>query len=149
LKFIDPQNPRIPELERELSEKTQVLKKAVQPAEFLEALYKRALLLSQSDPEGALAVLRQLLADDPTNVKARALFARIEGRINRQRWAESDRPIAPAALKAYADGIVFYNTGQIVEAKAAFALALNLAPNFDRAIVALKKCEAYSKGAKF
>lgn len=149
LKFIDPQNPRIPELERELSEKTQVLKKAVQPAEFLEALYKRALLLSQSDPEGALAVLRQLLADDPTNVKARALFARIEGRINRQRWAESDRPIAPAALKAYADGIVFYNTGQIIEAKAAFALALNLAPNFDRAIVALKKCEAYSKGAKF
>ncbi len=149
LKFIDPQNPRIPELERELSEKTQVLKKAVQPAEFLEALYKRALLLSQSDPEAALGVLRQLLADDPTNVKARALFARIEGRLNRQRWAESDRPIAPAALKAYADGIIFYNTGQLAEAKAAFALALNLAPNFDRAVVALKKCEAYSKGAKF
>lgn len=149
LKFIDPQNPRIPELERELNEKTQVLKKAVQPVEYLEALYKRALLLSQSEPEAALAVLRQLLADDPTNVKARALFARIEGRLRRKEWAESDRPVAPAALKAYADGIVFYNTGQLPEAKAAFALAINLAPNFDRAIVALRKCEAYSKGAKF
>ena len=148
LKFIDPQNPRIPELERELNEKTQVLKKAVQPVEYLEALYKRALLLSQSEPEAALAVLRQLLADDPTNVKARALFARIEGRLRRKEWAESDRPVAPAALKAYADGIVFYNTGQLPEAKAAFALAINLAPNFDRAIVALRKCEAYSKGAK-
>lgn len=149
LKFVDPQNARIPELERELAEKTQVLKKAIQPQEFLDALYKKALVLSQSDPEGALVILRQLLEDDPQNVKARALYARIEGRLNRARWAESDTPIAPNALRAYADGIVFYNTGQIIEAKNAFALALNLAPNFDRASVALKKCDAYSKGAKF
>lgn len=149
LKFVDPQNPKIPELERELAEKTAVLKKSIQPAEFLEALYKKALLLSQTDPEGALGVLRQLLEEDPQNAKARALFAKIEGRINRARWAESDTPIAQAALKAYANGIVFYNTGQIVEARAAFAEALNLAPNFERAVVALKKCEAYSKGAKF
>lgn len=149
LKFVDPQNPKIPELERELAEKTAVLKKSIQPAEFLDALYKKALILSQSDPEGALAVLKQLLEEDPQNVKARALFAKIEGRINRARWAESDTPIAPAALKAYANGIVFYNTGQIIEARAAFGEALNLAPNFERAVVALKKCEAYSKGAKF
>lgn len=149
LKFVDPQNPKIPELERELAEKTAVLKKSIQPAEFLDALYKKALILSQSDPEGALAVLKQLLEEDPQNAKARGLFAKIEGRINRARWAESDTPIAPAALKAYANGIVFYNTGQIIEAKAAFAEALNLAPNFERAVVALKKCEAYSKGAKF
>ncbi len=149
LKFIDPKNPVIPQLERELAEKTQLLKKAVQPAEYLEALYKKALLLSQSDPEGALQVLRQLLADDPDNAKARALFARIEGRINRAKWAESDIPIAPNAMKAYADGIVYYNTGQLAEARTSFALALQLAPNFDRAVVALKKCDAYSKGAKF
>jgi len=149
LKFVDPQNPRIPELERELAEKTQVLKKAIQPQEFLDALYKKALVLSQTDPEAALAVLRQLLEDDPQNTKARALYARIEGRINRARWAESDTPIAPGAMRAYADGIVYYNTGQILEAKNAFALALNLAPNFERATVALKKCDAYTKGAKF
>jgi len=149
LKFIDPQNPQIPVLERELAEKTQLLKKAVQPAEYIEALYKKALLLSQTDPQGALGILRQLLEDDPQNAKARGLLARIEGRLNRDRWAQSDIPIAPAALKAYADGIVFYNTGQLPEAKAAFALALNLAPNFERAAVALKKCESYSRGAKF
>lgn len=149
LKFIDPKNPVIPQLERELAEKTQLLKKSVQPAEFLEALYKKALLLSQSDPEAALQVLRQLLAEDPDNAKARALFARIEGRINRAKWAESDIPIAPRAMKAYADGIVYYNTGQLAEARASFALALELAPNFDRAVVALKKCDSYAKGAKF
>lgn len=149
LKFIDPQNPQIPVLERELAEKTQLLKKSVQPAEYLEALYKRALILSQTDPQGALAVLRQLLEEDPQNARARGLMARIEGRLNRDRWAQSDTPIAPAALKAYADGIVYYNTGQIAEAKASFALALNLAPNFDRAAVALKKCESYTRGAKF
>lgn len=149
LKFIDPTNPAIPQLEKELAEKTQLLKKSVQPAEYLEALYKKALLLSQSDPEGALQVLRQLLADDPDNAKARALFARIEGRINRAKWAESDIPVAPDAMKAYANGIVYYNTGQLADARSAFALALQLAPNFDRAVVALKKCDAYAKGAKF
>lgn len=149
LKFIDPQNPVIAQLARELTEKTALLKKAVQPAEYLDALYKKALLLSQTDPEGALAVLRQLLEDDPQNARARALFARIEGRLNRERWAKSDIPIAPAALKAYADGIVFYNLGEINEAKAAFAQALNLAPNFERAAVALRKCESYTKGARF
>jgi|JI10StandDraft_1071094.scaffolds.fasta_scaffold18962_4 tetratricopeptide (TPR) repeat protein len=149
LKFIDPKNPVIPQLERELAEKTQLLKKSVQPAEFLEALYKKALLLSQSDPEAALQVLRQLLAEDPDNAKARALYARIEGRINRAKWAESDIPIAPNAMKAYADGIVYYNTGQLAEARQSFALALELAPNFDRAVVALKKCDSYAKGAKF
>ncbi|MFZ5630401.1 MAG: tetratricopeptide repeat protein [Spirochaetota bacterium] len=149
LKFIDPQNPAIAQLEKELAEKTTLLKKAVQPAEYIEALYKKALVLSQTDPEGALGVLRQLLEEDPQNTRARALLARIEGRLNRERWAQSDIPVAPAALRAYADGIVFYNTGQIAEAKAAFAQALNLAPNFDRAAVALRKCESYSKGARF
>ncbi|MBS0617487.1 MAG: tetratricopeptide repeat protein [Spirochaetes bacterium] len=149
LKFVDPENPAIPELERELSEKAQVLKRAVQPAEYLEALYRKALLLSQTDPESALAVLRDLLADDPQHVKARVLYARIEARISRQRWAESDTPIAPAAMQAYAAGIVYYNTGQLNEARTAFARAIELAPNFDRAQVALKKCEAYAKGAKF
>ncbi|MFO1526239.1 MAG: tetratricopeptide repeat protein [Turneriella sp.] len=149
LKFIDPQNPQIPVLERELAEKTQLLKKAVQPAEFIEALYKKALLLSQTDPQQAMQILRQLLEDDPQNAKARGLLARIEGRLARDRWAQSDIPIAPAALKAYADGIVFYNTGQLKEAREAFSLALNLAPNFERAVVALKKCDSYSRGAKF
>lgn len=148
LKFIDPENPAIAQLEKELAEKTTLLKKAVQPKEFLDALYKKALVLSQTDPEAALGVLRQLLEEDPQNTRARALMARIEGRLNRERWAQSDIPIAPAALRAYADGIVFYNTGQIAEAKAAFAQALNLAPNFERAAVALKKCESYSKGAR-
>ncbi|MBV6494737.1 MAG: hypothetical protein LDLANPLL_02774 [Turneriella sp.] len=149
LKFIDPENPQIATLEKELAEKTQVLKKSVKSAEYIDALYRRALLLSQNDPQAALNVLRELLTEDPANGKARALFARIEARLKRQEWAESDRPIAPEALKAYADGIVFYNTGEILLAKAAFARALNLAPNFDRAVVALKKCEAYSKGARF
>lgn len=149
LKFIDPGNSQIPVLERELAEKTQLLKKAVQPAEYIEALYKKALLLSQSDPLGALGILRQLLEDDPQNAKARGLLARIEGRLNRERWAQSDIPIAPAALKAYTDGIVYYNTGELPQAKASFALALTLAPNFERAAVALKKCESYSRGAKF
>ncbi|HRP68422.1 MAG TPA: hypothetical protein PLY93_02730, partial [Turneriella sp.] len=149
LKFIDPKNPKIPELERELAEKTQVLKKSVKSAEYIDALYRRALVLSQSDPRAALDILRQLLAEDPANGKARALFARIEARIKRQEWADSDRPVAPEALKAYADGIVYYNTGQILQAKAAFSQALNLAPNFERAQVALKKCESYSKGARF
>lgn len=149
LKFIDPENPAIAQLERELSEKTALLKKSVQPAEYLDALYKKALVLSQTDPQAALAVLRQLLDEDPQNTRARALLARIEGRLNRERWAQSDIPVAPAALRAYADGIVFYNTGQINEAKASFAQALNLAPNFERAAVALRKCESYAKGAKF
>lgn len=149
LKFIDPENPAIAQLEKELAEKTTLLKKAVQPAEYIEALYKKALVLSQTDPESALGVLRQLLEEDPQNTRARALLARIEGRLNRERWAESDTPIAPAALRAYADGIVFYNTGLINEAKSAFAQALNLAPNFERAAVALRKCESYSRGARF
>lgn len=148
LKFIDPQNPAIAQLEKELAEKTALLKRAVKPAEYLDALYKKALLLSQTDPEGALGVLRQLLEEDPQNTRARALLARIEGRLNRERWAKSDIPIAPAALSAYADGLVYYNTGQIVEARAAFAQALDLAPNFERAKVALRKCESYSKGAR-
>ena len=106
-------------------------------------------MLSQTDPQQAMQILRQLLEDDPQNAKARGLLARIEGRLARDRWAQSDIPIAPAALKAYADGIVFYNTGQLKEAREAFSLALNLAPNFERAVVALKKCDSYSRGAKF
>ncbi|MCX7633531.1 MAG: tetratricopeptide repeat protein [Turneriella sp.] len=149
LRFIDPQNPVIAQLEKELTEKTALLKKAVQPAEYIEALYRKALLLSQTDPEAALAVLRQLLEEDPQNAKARALFARIEGRLARERWAQSDIPISAEALRFYADGIVYYNTGQINEAKAAFAQALNLAPNFERAAVALRKCESYTRGVRF
>jgi tetratricopeptide (TPR) repeat protein len=149
LKFIDPQNPVIAKVEAELAERTAVLKKSVQPKEFIEALYKKALMLSQSDPPSALGVLRQLLEQDPQNAKARALYARIEGRLNRDRWAQSDTPISAAALNAYADGILFYNTGSLAAAKASFAKALNLAPNFDRAAVALKKCESYSRGARF
>lgn len=148
LKFIDPTNPIIAQLEKDLTEKTALVKKAVKPAEYIEALYRKALLLSQGEPQAAIKVLRELLEDDPRHTRARILLARIEARLSRERWAQSDIPIAPAALQAYADGIVFYNTGSIGEAKAAFSKAIELAPNFERAHVALKKCESYSKGMR-
>lgn len=140
---IDPQNPKLTALSKELEGKAAIDAKPKLPKATLDAWYKEALGKSQSDPEAAIATLRKLIKADPTYVKARTLMAQLEGRISQTSWQPQAAAIDPQAQKFYSEGIWHYNNGRIQEAKTSFEKALRIEPNFPKAKTALEKCKAY------
>ncbi len=140
---IDPKNPKLLALSKELEGQTVLKKNPTVPPATIEAWYKDALSKSQSDPTAAIATLRKLIQADPTYVKARTLMAQLEGRISKTSWENKGVSIDPEAQKYYSEGIWHYNNGRIQEAKDSFEKALRIEPNFAKAKTALEKCKAY------
>ncbi len=139
---IDPDNPAVRELKKELKIQTGIQKKTNRSKQALDSDYQQALRLSQEKPAEALALCRQILTEDPTYGRCRSLIAGIEGRMNRQAW-ERPAPVRSEAQQHYARGLLYYNSGNMEAAVESFRRALQLEPSFEKAKIALQKCQSY------
>lgn len=139
---LDPKNEEIIELRKKIIEGNRPVTTATTvPQEQLDAWYREAFSIYQSNPGQATALAQKILAADPQYVKARTLLARIQGRSNVSRQNRPEIPVS--ARRAYSNGIVQYNNGNLEAAVASFQQALRIAPNYPQAQAALNRTRQY------
>jgi tetratricopeptide (TPR) repeat protein len=96
-----------------------------------------------SSPKESLKTLKKILKIDPKYPGARALTARIEGRLSRTKWDIPLKPTNQEAQNHYAKGMLYYNAGDISKAFRSFSQAVKADPEFQKARSALNKCKSY------
>lgn len=109
----------------------------------MKALFTQGQELAAESPEEAVQVLKKLIQQDPTYPGASSLLARIEGRLSRSSWDQPLKATNQKAQNLYAEGMLYYNAGQIQKAYTAFQRAVQIDPTFQRARFAFEKCKSY------
>lgn len=142
-KNVDPNNPEISRLEKQIKGRQKIVASSNVPKRTLDSWYISALNQSRSNPAQAKAMCRKILTADPNYIKARTLLARIDARSSNSFSRASSDQIKPAAQRAYAQGMLHYNNGRIREALNYFNRAVNIDPAFRKAKNARNKCRVY------
>lgn len=109
----------------------------------LTKIFTSAKRTSMSNPQESLKKLNQVIEVDPQFPGARALMARIEGRLSRTKWDKPLKVTNQEAQNHYANGMLYYNAGEILKALESFSKAVKADPAFQKAKSAMKKCKVY------
>ncbi|MCS6985072.1 MAG: tetratricopeptide repeat protein [Leptospiraceae bacterium] len=136
-----PNDKRLKSLEKEILREKKL--SSPKPSLAQEEKYRKALSISQNEPEKAIALCKEVLLENRDFVRCRSLIASIEGRLSRANWLKLE-PKNENARLFYSQGLLHYNGGRIEEAIRSFRKALEADPNFEKARVALERCLAYT-----
>lgn len=143
IKSIAPNDERVLALDARVEKFSVINPKENITRDEIETRYQNALAISKSDMVNALAATKSIVRDDPGYLPARTLQARLEARLNEQKWRKPPLKISEKAEQFYAKGVIAYNTGKIKDAKNFFENALKAQPGFYRAKIAIEKCKVY------
>lgn len=146
---IDPNNAKLKEFSKKLTNagRTVIPKPTVPPA-VLKKWYAEAfrVFTQEGDADKAKKILAGIIKEDPTNVQAIELIARIDRRVNVSNTTQEK--ISPQAQKYYSEGLWHYGQGRILEAKKSFDQAIRIDPKYEKAINAREKCIKYLAESK-
>lgn len=142
LEALDKYNSQTKQLRREYR-RTYTVTISKAEKRKLTKIFTNAKKNSMSNPQESLKMLSQIIETDPQFPGARALMARIEGRLSRTKWDKPLKATNQEAQNHYANGMLYYNAGEISQALDAFTKAVKADPAFEKAKSAMNKCKVY------
>ena len=142
LEALDKYNSQTKQLRREYR-RTYTVTISKAEKRKLTKIFTNAKKNSMSNPQESLKMLSQIIETDPQFPGARALIARIEGRLSRTKWDKPLKATNQEAQNQYANGMLYYNAGEISQALDAFTKAVKADPGFEKAKSAMNKCKVY------